>query len=81
MKKNWATKNSSKHISLRGQRGQIVVEYVLLLVVGVGIAVLITSTMVSRSADRPGFLIKKWVDIIQTIGSDTADDLTPTPAK
>lgn len=61
----------------RGSRGQIVVEYVLLLVIGVGLAMMITSFMVSRSQDKPGFLIKKWLEIIQTIGGDTADDLTP----
>lgn len=55
--------------------GQIVVEYVLLLVVGVTIVVLITSTMVSRNPDNPGFLVKKWFDIIKAIGADTADDL------
>ena len=61
----------------RNQRGQIVVEYVLLLVIGVGVAVLITSQMVSRNADSPGFLVKKWVDILKVIGSDTPDDLKP----
>ncbi len=61
--------------NLRRQRGQIVVEYVLLLVIGVSIAMLITSKMVSRNADNPGFLVKKWFDIIKTIGEDTTDDL------
>ena len=69
--------NSSRKINLRGQRGQIVLEYVLLLVIGVGVAALITSTMVSRSPESPGFLIKKWFDIIKTIGDDTADDVAP----
>jgi hypothetical protein len=63
--------------NLVGERGQIVVEYVLLLVIGVSIAMLITSKMVSRNADNPGFLVKKWFDIIKTIGEDTADDLKP----
>ena len=57
--------------------GQIVVEYVLLLVVGVSIAALITSTVVSRNPDSPGFLVKKWVDMIKMVGEDTADDLAP----
>lgn len=59
------------------QSGQIVVEYVLLLVIGVSIAMIITSTMVSRNPDSPGFLVKKWIDIIRTIGADTSDDLKP----
>lgn len=70
-------RNPSPHSILHGHGGQIVVEYVLLLVIGVTIAVLITSTMVSRNPDSPGFLVKKWSDIIQLIGQDTADDLKP----
>ena len=69
-------RNSSQKISLRTERGQIVVEYVLLLVVGVAVAMLITGQMVSRNPNSPGFLIKKWVDIINTIGKDTSDDLS-----
>ena len=70
-------RKSSRNISLRSAKGQIVVEYVLLLVVGVSIAALITSTVVSRNPENPGFLVKKWVDMIKLIGEDTADDLKP----
>jgi len=71
------SKSPSQQTNLRGQGGQIIVEYVLLLVVGVGLAILITSTIVSRNPDSPGFLVKKWFDIIEAIGKDTADDLAP----
>jgi uncharacterized protein (UPF0333 family) len=71
-----ALQNSFQKSTRRNQRGQIVVEYVLLLVVGVGIATLITSQMVSRDSNSPGFLISEWVGIINTIGADTADDLS-----
>lgn len=54
--------------------GQIVVEYILLLIVAVTIALLITNTMVSRSPNNTGFLILKWRQIIDLIGQDTADD-------
>jgi hypothetical protein len=70
-------KSSSPQTTRRGESGQIVVEYVLLLVIAVGVATLITSQMVSRNPNSPGFLIAKWVQIIQAIGTDTADDLTP----
>jgi uncharacterized protein (UPF0333 family) len=60
----------------QNNQGQIVVEYVLLLVIGVAIAVIITSTMVSRNPESPGFLIRKWIEIINVIGSDPADDLS-----
>ena len=70
-------RNSSPQTILRASGGQIVVEYVLLLIIGVAVATLITTTMVSRSPENPGFLVKKWFDIIKVIGEDTADDLKP----
>lgn len=71
-----AAKSLSQSIS-RDRRGQIVVEYVLLLVIGVSVAILITSTMVSRNPDSPGFLVRKWFEIIKLIGEDTPDDVRP----
>jgi uncharacterized protein (UPF0333 family) len=64
-----------KERTLGGESGQIVLEYILLLVVGVAIAALVTTTMVSRNPDSQGFLITKWIAIIQTISSDMADDV------
>lgn len=55
--------------------GQVVVEYTLLLAVGVMLAFLITTTMVSRDPNAPGFLIIKWSQIIELIGLDHTDDL------
>lgn len=52
------------------QKGQIVVEYVLLLVVIVGVAMILIGGIVSRDEDDPGFLIEKWQEINETIGSD-----------
>ena len=59
---------------LKDSSGQIVVEYVLLLVIGVTVAFILSTTMVSRDPSSPGFLIKKWSDIITFIGQDLADD-------
>lgn len=69
---------ASKDIKLRPDSGQIVLEYVLLLIVAVSVATLITSMMVNRNPNSPGFLIRKWSAIITTIGRDPADDLAPT---
>ncbi len=58
----------------RNERGQIVVEYVLLLSVAVTIAMIIVSQLVRRDADDPensGALIKKWREIQETIAKDT----------
>ena len=61
---------------IQNQQGQIVVEYVLLLVISVGIAILITTSMVNRNPESPGFLMVKWREIIQAIGSDPAESPT-----
>ncbi len=58
-----------------GQSGQIVVEYVLLLAIAVIIAALITKTMISPSADSPGFVLSAWRNVVEAIGSDKADDI------
>jgi hypothetical protein len=55
---------------IQSSRGQVVVEYVLLLVVAVALATIIVTQIVQRDPDNPGFLVKKWSDIQQTIGSD-----------
>lgn len=56
-------------------RGQILVEYVLLLIIAVVVAALIISAMVSRNPDEPGFLVQKWDQIIRFIGNDMPDDV------
>jgi hypothetical protein len=61
----------------QSESGQIVVEYILLLVVAVALAALITSKMVSRNPSNEGFLIQAWDGMIKAIGADTADDVTP----
>ncbi len=59
--------------SRANRRGQVVVEYVLLLVIAVAVAALITKELVRRDPDAPGVLIKKWDDILKEIGSDLPD--------
>jgi uncharacterized protein (UPF0333 family) len=55
------------------RRGQIVVEYVLLLLVAVSISAVLVSQLVSRNADNPGFLVVKWHEILKVIGDDVPD--------
>ncbi len=55
------------------QKGQIVVEYVLLLLVVVAIAAGIVKTVASRDPSDPGFLIDAWDRMLNTIGSDLSD--------
>lgn len=60
MKKNWQPE----------QAGQVVVEYVLLLVVAVALATIVVVQVVQRDPDNLGFLIQKWSDIQKAIGAD-----------
>ncbi len=57
----------------RGDLGQIAIEYVLILFVAVTMAVLVSKELVSRDPQDPGHIVKAWVNILQTIGSDIAD--------
>ena len=59
---------------LKNSKGQVVVEYVLLLVIAVGVAFIITTTLVSRNPESPGFLMTKWRAIIETIAADNTDN-------
>ena len=67
--------NLGGHKQINAQRGQILVEYILLLIVAVGVAALMISSLVSRNPDDPGFLISKWDKILRFIGADPADDV------
>ena len=59
----------------RGDSGQVVVEYVLLLVASVVLAMLITRLMVGRDPGNPGFVISAWNSIVEEIGADKPDDI------
>lgn len=55
------------------QKGQIIVEYVLLLVIVVAIAATIVKVVASRDEGNPGFLIEAWDQMLKSIGSDLSD--------
>lgn len=54
-------------------KGQVVVEYVLLMVIAVSIGYLLVSRLASRNADEPGILVNKWHQILVEIGKDQPD--------
>lgn len=62
-----------KHSALKKNSGQVVVEYVLLLVIAVAVAALITKELVKRDPDNPGILVEKWDAILKTVGEDLPD--------
>ena len=49
------------------------VEYVLLLVIAVGIAAFLVRQLISRNADDPGVIIAKWNAILSVVGDDKPD--------
>ncbi len=63
------------------QKGQIAIEYMLLLVVVVAVYVTMMNLMTKRDPNgdpkSSGFIIEAWDKIIQTIGQDYADDADP----
>ena len=70
--KNKALNRHSQPRLISNQKGQIVLEYVLILVVTVALASTIVSTMVKRSdnEDERGFIINSWSQLIDIIASD-----------
>ncbi|MBX2995703.1 MAG: hypothetical protein KF681_12810 [Bdellovibrionaceae bacterium] len=52
------------------ERGQVIIEYVLLMVVALGLAAMIMKSVVSRDTSSPGFLMKKWQSLVEQIGAD-----------
>ncbi|UOF01451.1 hypothetical protein ACES2L_11100 [Bdellovibrio bacteriovorus] len=57
----------------KNNKGQIVVEYVLLLVVATGVAAFLISQLVSRNPDEPGILVAKWHGILKVVADDKPD--------
>lgn len=54
-------------------------EYLLLFSLGLALALLISSQMVSRNPDEPGFLITKWQSLKDWIGKDDPGRRTDNP--
>ncbi len=61
-------------MKLRSNKGQILVEYILLMVIAVSCATLLTKKLVGRGDDSSrGIVIKQWDRIINAIGNDLPD--------
>ena len=65
-------KFNSKKNRFFNSKGQILVEYLLLMVIAVGFATLLIKGLINRG-DSPGIIIKQWDRIINTIGNDIPD--------
>ena len=60
--------------NLNNRRGQVIVEYVLLLVVAVTIAALMTRSLIGSDNER-GIIVTAWSKVVSAIGADPADDI------
>lgn len=58
---------------MRRDAGQVVLEYILLLVISVGAATYMTKRLVGRSPDSPGVITSAWSNINAAIGADIID--------
>lgn len=52
------------------QRGQVIIEYILLLLVALGLATMIMKSVVSRNPEEPGFLMKRWHEMLKQVAAD-----------
>lgn len=67
-------KGSVQNQFIRNQSGQILVEYLLLMVIAVACATLLIKGLVGRGDDaQRGVVIKQWDKIIHIIGNDLPD--------
>ncbi len=64
---------SSPKNQLRNQNGQVLVEYMLLLLISVSFATLLVSQLVSRKEGSEGIIISSWSRMLKTLGNDLPD--------
>ena len=65
-----------KEVKVKRQTGQIVVEYLLLLVFVVVFLAGVTRLLVQRTeGSEGGVIIRLWNELLQAIGNDEADEV------
>ena len=58
---------------INNQRGQILIEYILLLFIAVSCATILVKGLVGRGEGSEGVIIKNWDRMIQALGNDLPD--------
>ncbi len=53
--------------------GQVLVEYLLLMVIAIGISTMLTKKLISRSDSETGIIVDAWDRILTQIGRDVPD--------
>lgn len=57
--------------------GQVLVEYLLLMVITIGISTVLTKKLISRSNSDTGIIVDAWDRILTQIGRDVPDCENP----
>ena len=68
-----AQSNFTVKSKLRQKKGQLVVEYLLLIFIVTIAAVLLSRLLVGRTDGDSGVIIMKWQDLINMVGQDVGD--------
>ena len=61
------------HNKYLNQKGQILVEYMLLLLISVTFATILVSKLISRRDGEQGIIVKSWAKMLTTLGNDLPD--------
>lgn len=83
MKASRFKKSQTETPLLLHQRGQVLVEYLLLMVIAIGFATLLTKSLINREGSaagnyqKTGIIIKAWDKILQEIATDLPDCVNP----
>jgi len=59
------------------QSGQVLVEYILLMVIAIGLSTLMTKKLISRKTGEVGIITDAWNRILVQIGRDVPDCENP----
>lgn len=55
------------------EKGQVLIEYLLLMVIVISFAAILIKGLVSRETGKQGAVIRAWDNIIRIIGNDLPD--------
>jgi uncharacterized protein (UPF0333 family) len=55
------------------EKGQVLIEYLLLMVIVISCATILIKALVSRETGKQGAVIRVWDNIIRIIGNDIPD--------
>ncbi len=59
---------------VKKNKGQVAIEYVLLIVIISVLGSVILRSFVSRNADEPGIIVAKWNNLLKTVAEDNPEE-------